>query len=407
MRIGLVSQWFYPEGVRIAGTWATELAKLGHEVHVVTGFPNYPSGRLYNGYTISLYSKEQWNGVTIHRGPLYPSHDGNPIKRFVNYFSFAIGSTLASFRVPQVDVWITNCTPVTAANAAMVQKLLRGTPCVTVIQDLWPDSVLESNFLPPSLAALISPPLNAYCRLTYRLSDVIGVIAPGMAQLLEERGVPSRKIQHMPNGLPDMFSTAAQNSTKSSRAELGLPEGRLFMYAGNMGPLQNLEALVEAFAKVPSAQLAIIGSGVTENRIRRKVEDVANIHVLGRVPSTEIGRYISASDIQIVSLADSPLLRVTMPSKVQTALSAGKPIFAYAAGDIAEVVTRPRAGLACAPGNEEAAVRTIEHLNSLDESTLIEMGARAREVYDTEYSVRKMVGRLELALNSAIQSRLK
>ncbi|WP_241724084.1 glycosyltransferase family 4 protein [Dietzia sp. E1] len=384
---------------------AKGLASLGHEIHVVTGFPNYPHGEIYPGYKVRPYMRELLDGVTIHRGPLYPSHDGNPVRRISNYLSFSAGAIPTSFRVPTPDVWLTNCTPATVAAPAMLQNAVRQTPHAQIIQDLWPDSFTGSGFVTGRTSWAMSAAISRFCQLSYRLSDSIGVISPKMIDLLSARGVPRNKLSYVPNSIDDSHLHPSARCDESLKRKLRLPSGRIFMYAGNFGKLQSLPSLISAFTKTPDAQLVLVGGGVEEELMRQRAVGAPNIHFVPRQPLDKIGEYIAASDVQIVSLADTPLLRVTMPSKVQAALAAGRPIFAHAMGDAADVVTDSQVGIAANSADQAETVAAIQKLLTLSSQELSEMGSRARKLYEDEYSLKAGALRLESFLEATIKSR--
>lgn len=406
MRIGLVTQWYPPENPAIAGpTMAHALASRGHEVHVVTGFPNYPQGALYPGYSIRPYQREHDGDVTVHRGPLVPSHDRSAVKRAVNYLSFAAGASMAAARVPRPDVWLTNGTPVTAAIPATLWSTIQRSAHAMVVQDLWPESVTESRFTSPQTAAKMERVLRPASDFLYRGANALGVISPGMRRTLVARGVEEGAICYTPNAVGDRHLFPGQIDQRAMRQELSLPlEGRLFMYAGNLGELQNLDNLLQAFLEVPQAHLVLVGSGVARERLMRQAGEAPNITFVDRQPLDQIGRYIAASDIQVVSLEDSPLLRVTMPSKVQTSLASGRPILAHAAGDAADVVTELGAGLAGHPDDPQATALTIAAMMRLSPFELNQMGALGRAAYEANYTPATTGERLENLLMTA-QSR--
>lgn len=406
MRIALASQWYPPEGATdVPYTMAHALAARGHEVHVVTGFPNYPQGTLYPGYSIRPYLREQDGDVAVHRGPLYPNHDQSAGRRAANYLSFAAGASLAAARVPRPDVWLTNGTPVTAAVPAALWSALQRVPHAMVVQDLWPESVTESGFTSSGTAARLERVLRPASDFLYRRADALGVISPGMRATLVARGVDDKAICYTPNAVGDGHLLPAVADRAALRRELSLPtEGRLFMYAGNLGELQNLENLLRAFLMAPQAHLVLVGSGVARERLMQQAGEAPNITFVDRQPLDQIGRYIAASDVQVVSLEDSPLLRVTMPSKVQTSLASGRPILAHAAGDAADVVTGLGAGLAGHPGDPRATAQAIATMMSLSSIELDRMGACGRAAYETNYTPAATGERLENLLMTA-QSR--
>lgn len=405
MRINFVTQWYPPEPAGPAYAPAIGLTQRGHEVNVLTGFPNYPTGRIYEGYSLKPYARERGaDGITVHRVPLYPNHDANAVKRMGNYLSFATSASVAGQFLPPADVWLTYSSPATAALPRMLQPPGRRAPHFMIIQDLWPDSVTESGFTGGTAARAIHATLDAFCKLSYRDASGIGIISRGMRDVLTERGVPDAKIFDTPNWVEDR----PLPEKPRTRADLGLPaSGRLFLYAGNLGELQALDHLVEAFAG-SDAQLVLMGSGVKRDSLARMLAERAlpNVHLLDPVPAHEVAEYYAACDIVVVSLVDRPLLRVTMPSKVQASLAAGRPIFAHAAGDAAAVVTEADAGRAAAPGTRDAA-SAVAALAAASDDDLRAMGRRARAYYDAHFSPETGLDRLENALLTITSDKAK
>lgn len=274
-----------------------------------------------------------------------------------------------------------------------------------VIQDLWPESVTQSGFLDSRTRRIADASLGAYCNAMYRNTDAIGVISPGMRDVLIDRGVDPGKIHYTPNTVPDNHLLPQTPPAAIDRSELGLPAGRLFMYAGNLGRMQNLHNLIEAFRRVPEAQLALVGSGVAEPELRELSRDAPNITFVKRQNLNTIGKYIAASDVQIVSLSDTPLLRVTMPSKFQACVAASRPVLVHAAGDVAEIAELERIGLYASPTDTTLASSAIRELTAMPPSSLSAMGKRARELYESTYSENVGIRRLELLIDSAVVRR--
>lgn len=242
----MITQWYDPEGSSAAlpGVISRAILEQGHEVHVVTGFPNYPSGKVFPGYRVKPYAREVLHGVTVHRSPLYASHDGRAGTRAANYLSFAAGAgAVALSRLPEVDVALVHGTPATAAIPALALKAMRGTPFVLHVQDLWPQTVLDSGFLAHG-RAWTETALHRFCDLSYRAASAVAVIAPGMVGHIAARGVPESKLSVVPNWADE---AAFRPVPKDHRlqAQLGLDRRFTVMYAGAFGGYQNLDVLVD------------------------------------------------------------------------------------------------------------------------------------------------------------------
>lgn len=422
----MVSQWYPPEPAGVAAGLARGLTSRGHTVDVLTGFPNYPSGRLHPGYSLRPYRRDVDDSpagpIRVHRAPLYPSHDTRVVSRLANYASFALtSSALATSYLPRPEVWLTYSSPATATAPALAagaidalrQRLAAATPRAghaQIIQDLWPDSVLDSGFVSnPHLTRVMSDLLDRFCRYGYRHSDAIGVISPGMRDVLRQRGVPDDVIVDTPNWVdaPALPALAA-GPGRARRLTLGLPpEGTLFMYAGNLGELQALPLLIDGFAAVPDAHLALVGPGVMTERIQSRIasQRLTNVTLLPPQPPDRIAEFLTAADVLVVSLADTPLLRVTMPSKVAGSLAAGKPVLGHTAGDSAEVIEGSGAGLVARPGDGAALREAIATMASWTPEERQRRGAAARWWYDSHLSQGRCVDGherlVELAMRNA------
>ena len=402
MRVAFVSQWYPPErGVTLPKAIADGLVSRGHEVDVLTGLPNYPEGRLHDGYRIRPYRQDHDGLVRIHRAPLYPSHSHGVAGRMANYLSFAAGASLVSIsKLPSPDVWLTYSSPATAAIPAMLPQHRR-TPHAMIIQDLWPDSVLGSAMATGFVTRSLGRPLAALSHATYRSADSIGVISPGMRDVLVRRGIAPDRILDTPNWVADQHTPSDGRQELRHRLQLR-DEAKVFLYAGNFGEMQSLTTLIQAFDEACHADLVIIGDGMMRAKVERAAATRPNVHVLPPVPADEVLALQAAADVLVVSLQDTPLMRVTMPSKLQSSMAAGKPILVQGAGDVAAVVERARCGATGPPVSSELR-RAVRGLASAEASALGEMGQRARDWYEAHYSTESGAARVENLLIHAIE----
>ena len=244
MRIGMVTQWYDPEGgsAMTFGVIARALRDLGHEVDVLTGLPNYPSGVLAEGYRQRPYQREVRDGITVHRAPLYVSHDANAARRAANYLSFgASASPLAVKALGHCDAVLLVPSPPFTAGAALMLHRLRGIPFGLQVQDLWPQSVTASGMISGASVQRAERALHVMLDRLYAAADFIAVTSPGMADVIAARGVPRAKLTFVSN-----WANEAAFHPVAAPAELGLPPRREFtvMYAGAMGEVQGLEVVL-------------------------------------------------------------------------------------------------------------------------------------------------------------------
>jgi colanic acid biosynthesis glycosyl transferase WcaI len=401
VKIGIVSQWFPPEPAFIPGGLARELAARGHDVRVLTGFPNYPGGVVHEGYRQRWQHVERDGGVTVRRVPLYPSHDASAVRRVANYGSFAVTSAAAAVRyLSAVDVLYVYHPPATSFAGPALLRRLRGVPSVLHVQDVWPDSVTASPMAPHGRTArALDTALGWAMRRIYREASSIAVIAPSMRDLLVQRGADPAKVEVVLNWAEESVYRPVP-VTEAARRELGHRNRCTLVYAGNLGALQGLETAVRAAAMVEDrapVDLVVIGSGTEEGSLRKLSADLGagNIRFLGRRPPHEMAALYAAADHQLVVLRDLPFFHGTIPSKLQTALACGSPVIVSAPGDAARFVEETGVGLVCPPGDVDALADRFVQAASAGAGHRAALGARARATYESQMSMQSAVDRLE------------
>jgi colanic acid biosynthesis glycosyl transferase WcaI len=407
MKIGIVSQWYPPEPVFIPASLAEELAARGHDVRVLTGFPNYPQGLIYPGYRQRWNNRKTAGRVTTRRVPLYPSHDDSAVRRAANYLSFAATSSLAAVRyLTGVDVLYVYHSPATVYAAAALLRLLYRVPAVLHIQDLWPESVTRSSMAPRGAAGrLMHGLLGSAMRRMYREAASIAVIAPSMRDLIVERGADPAKVRVVLNWTDESLFRPVGVSDSARRA-IGHRDRCTVMHAGNIGPFQDIAGAVRAAAAVEQTgrvDLVLVGSGLEEGSTRALAAELGaeNVRFLGRRDPSEMAALYGAADYQLISLRDLAIFRGTIPSKLQAALSCGSPVVVSAPGDSAEIVQRSGLGLACPPEDWSALADSFLKAAALPAGDRADMGRRARASYLAQMSRRAGVDQLEDMLKSA------
>ncbi|MCA2213266.1 glycosyltransferase family 4 protein [Jidongwangia harbinensis] len=413
MKVGIVSQWYSPEPWFIPQNLAAELAVRGHEVRVLTGFPNYPDGKIYAGY------RQRWNdrtvdgNLTTRRVPLYASHDSSAVRRAANYFSFAATSTMAGLRyLKDVDVVYVYLTPATVFAAPAILRLLRGTPSVVHVQDLWPESVTASSMAPSgAVGKLAYRALHRMMRSIYSASSGVVAIAPSMRDLIIERGAEPSKVSVVLNWTDEELFRPVEPS-ESAKREVRRQGRTVVMYGGNLGPFQDIEGSIRAAASVETSSdidLVFVGSGLVEQEARNLVDRLGagNVRFLGRRPPSEMADLVAAADFQLLTIRDLPIFHGAVPSKLQAALACGAPVVAAAPGDTAALVKRSGAGFTCPPEDWQALAERFAQASRLSPTERAAMGDRARDAYRIDMSKRSGVDQLEKALVAAARERRK
>lgn len=407
MRIGIFTQWYEPEPgpAALSAVAARALAERGHEVHVLTGFPNYPTGRIADGYRQRPRMRERAGGVDIVRVPLVPSHDGSAVGRIANYATFGLSAAVLGVpALPALDVVWVNYSPVTLALPMWLQQAIRGTPTVCDVADLWPDTIQVSGLDGARrLNGRASRLIGQWCRAMYASSDAVTYISPGVGPLLESRGVPPERLHYLPKPADERVFHPGGTSLRRS---LGIDEDAVVVgYAGSMGAAQGLEALLEAVAAVNDPRLVLLmaGSGTREDELTQQAREagLTNVRFLGRLPQQKMTDFLATSDAAFVSLADHPLSATTMPSKTQATLASGRAILAAAPGDLADLVAGGRLGFVARPGDAHSIAAALRATVAAGRGELARVGEVARARYLAEFSVAHTTSRLEAILTEA------
>jgi lipopolysaccharide/colanic/teichoic acid biosynthesis glycosyltransferase len=381
VRILILSQWFDPEPTFKGLQFARSLQALGHDVEVLTGFPNYPGGKVYPGYQVRLFQRQIIDGIRILRVPLHPSHSSSVIGRALNYGSFGLSATIGILALPRADVVYVYHPPATAALPALVARLLQGVPFVYDVQDLWPESLAATGM--SANRALLNA-IDRGLRAIYRLAAHVVVLSEGFRTRLTARGVPEDKITVIPNWTYEHPPSAAR--------EVDLPGEFTVVYAGNMGPAQALGTVLDAAARLqaeaPGVHFVLVGDGIDLARLtaRRAQEGLPNVTFLPRQSTEEIEGVLKAADVLLVHLKDDPLFSITVPSKTQAYLRAGKAILMGVSGDAARLVEEAGAGISFAPEDADGLARAVVAMRAAGKTRLDEMGRSGARFYETRLS---------------------
>jgi colanic acid biosynthesis glycosyl transferase WcaI len=407
MRILLISQFFQPEPFLKGVIFARELMNLGHKVQVLTGLPNYPGGKIYAGYKVKLFQREVIDGVPVARVPLYPSHDKSGIRRFFNYISFALSAAvIGPWLIEPADVAYVYHPPATVQFAALVIRLLRRTPLVYDIQDLWPDS-LEASSMFTNRAGLWL--VDRICRFFYRRARKIVVLSPGYKDELVRRGVPVDKIEVIYNWC-DESGLRPVPKDPALAEKLGMAGYFCIVFAGGLGKGQSLGSVLEAARIVQSRNRRIrfvfVGSGIEEDFLKQKARDLVldNVVFLARRPISEVSSILSLADVLLVHLKDNALYAMTIPSKTQAYLAVGKPILIGVRGNAAELVAKAHAGLPCEPENPQSIAEMVLKFEAMGQEELDKMAENGRRFYRQELSVEAGAKRFEKVFQEAVKN---
>lgn len=402
-RVLIITQWFDPEPTFKGLLFSKELVARGFDVEVITGFPNYPGGKLYEGYRIKLFQKEMIEGVSITRVPLFPSHDKSKLGRIANYISFSFSSLIYGlFFARRPDVIYAYHPPLTVSVSALIIKLFRRVPVVLDIQDMWPDTLRATGMLSNSrLLGFIS----SICNVIYSFVTKIVVLSPGFKNLLIERGVPDSKIEIVYNWADEEL---LRNVTGEMPEKISNLEGFKILFAGNVGKAQSLNVILDAAHLLKDEALKIhflvLGQGLEldDLKIRANQLNLNNVHFLPAVLMEKVGDFLGSADALLIHLNSDPLFEITIPGKTQAYMAVGKPIIMGVNGDASNLVLRADCGICFEPENSVALAKAVKALMLLDPTDIHRLGKNAERFYDENLSVKVGVDSFEKVFNEVI-----
>lgn len=387
MRILIVSQYFWPENFRI-NDLVLELKSRGHEIAVLTGKPNYPEGRFYEGYGFFRKSQELFENIPVYRVPMLPRRNGSGMHLALNYLSFAFFSSIfALFHRKKYDVsFVFEISPITMVFPAIVHKKCYGTKLGLWVQDLWPESVSAAGKINSSLVQKV---LNQIVKYIYKQSDKIFVSSKGFVLSILAKYNDEAKIHYLPNWAEDVFLSTDIDKNKYSN---DIPDGFIVMFAGNIGEAQDIDNILKAALETQdekSIKWIFVGSGRKKKWLEEQILKhnlSGTVTLLGRYPLEEMPNFYVHADMLLVSLKDEEIFNLTVPAKIQSYMAFGKPVAAMLNGEGASVIHDAKCGFAVAAGDYLSLVQSIYAAKSLEKNVLQEMGENGKRFYEANFS---------------------
>ncbi len=344
MRILVISQYFYPENFRV-NTLCRELVQRGHDVTVMTAYPQYPYGKIYAGYGFKVPYEKEWGGVEIHRVKTYP-RGKTPFGMLLNCISYVVsGNRWVKKCNEKFDaIYVFEVSPVTVGLPAVKYKKKFGTPIFFNLQDLWPENVEEVlgiRFAPLTWV------INKIVDKIYTNSDKILCASKGFVSNLKQRGVAEEKLVFWPQ-----FCIPPKIEEK--KPKIFSEDTFNIVFTGNIGDAQGLDLMIEAarVLKRHGIRWYLVGDGRAKERLQKLVLEYdlkENVIFTGRVSEAEANQYVHYADCAYLSFANNKLFNMTLPAKLQTYLACGAPILAAAGGESAELINANYCGIAVAP----------------------------------------------------------
>ena len=391
MRLLFLNQWFDPEPCMKGLDFTEALVDRGVSVTVVTGTPNYPTGVVYPGYRNQWHRVDTQGRTVVHQVAVYPSHDGNAIKRVLNYASFFVTGLWRMVRLARsADVLYAYHPPLTVPFATVLVAKAFRKPSVVEIQDLWPESLAATGMADHRVVLRV---VGAMARFVYRHADVVIAQSDGFRTAIVERGAAPDDVVVIYNWTDESVLLDSAEPPVVTLASAATPDEVHVLYAGNLGPAQDLDLVLDAASILRAVgdrvRVHLMGTGQSEGHLRRRVADehLDNVTFHAQQPRQLVGPVLAQADALLVVLKDDPLFRITVPSKTQSSLAAGRPILMAVAGEAAGLVERSGGGVVVEPGSASALVAAIRQVAAMSGEQRSAMGAAGRRFYLSEMSL--------------------
>lgn len=399
----VVSQCFFPEQFRINDI-CQEWIQRGYEVTVLTGIPNYPQGKFYDGYGFFRKRKENWNGINIIRIPLIPRGRSN-IGLICNYFSFVIvGFLWKCFTRIEADyVFNFETSPMTQALIAVWYAKKRRIPCYIYVQDLWPENVeIVTGIHNPAIIR----PIEKMVQYIYRNCTMAFATSPSFVKEICKRNIEKSKVLYWPQYAEEFYRPIDRKKNSE------IPEDGNFkiVFTGNIGYAQGLDILVETAVLLKerheNVRFYIVGDGRYREEFERKIKTrciQSEILLIGKYPAERIPEILSACDAAFLSFMDNPLFEKTIPAKLQSYMACGMPIIAAAAGETARIISEAKCGVCSPIGNAEALADCIHEFLRLPQKELQNMKQNSIEYCEKYFNKKMLMDQMERYFNENIE----
>jgi glycosyltransferase involved in cell wall biosynthesis len=376
MRIGLLTQYYPPEiGAPQARLSALvhSLKERGHEAFVLTGQPNYPTGRLYPGYR-GFFARDVIDEVPILRSWIFPTRSASGLRRLASYLSFSLSALISgTLRLPRVDYLITESPPLFLAPVGYLLAKLKGARWILNVSDLWPEVWEKLGLGVPRPFIRAAQAIERFC---YRRAWLVTGQTRGILEGVSKSS-PKTYTRYFPNGVDTSLFSATPVPSSGSRSR----EDRrcTFAYAGLHGVAQGLDQLLAAVARLGDLDIEVVfvGDGPEKGALMERAQRLAlrSVRFLDPIEHREVPGLLANADVALVPLRLA--LEEAVPSKLYEAMAAGLPVLLVSVGEAERLLTEARAGLTVAPGDTHALADAMRFL-AANPDVRREMGERGR-----------------------------
>lgn len=395
-----MTQYFYPENFK-SNDIAFELKKKGYDVDALVGIPNYPEGKFYSGYGVFKKRKETINGVNVYRTLQIPRGKG-AIRLFINYISYAISATidvLFFYIFKKYDAIIVHeVSPIFQAIPAVVYKKIRKTPMYLWVLDIWPDALRSSGGIKSN--SIINA-VDVIVKWVYRNSDRILLSSRRFEDMIIGKGDFNNKLYYFPNWSND------QMIVNESTLIPELPKGFVIMLTGNLGKVQDLDSVGKCMIMLKEhkeIKWVFVGDGSHKEWLDKFISDnnLSDVaFALGRFPGNTMPSFYKKADALLVTLmGDYPQLRKVVPARLQSYMSAGRPVLAMIGEGGSEIIQEAKCGYAVESSDYRALADIILNKVLTNREEFEKMGINGRIYYEQEFTKEKCINHLCEIINN-------
>src|SRR5262249_48449928 len=356
----------------------------GHDVTVLTGFPNHPNGVLrpeYRKHFRKLVFCERVKDVNVIRSWLLPFPNRKAHERILNYGSFCLSAAVTGSFLPRPDIVIATSPQLLVGLSGWWIAKLKGVPFVLEVRDLWPESLAAVGA--GDTESLLYRTLYNVAAFLYRQADNIVVVSPAFREhLIQHWRIPGEKISIVQNGVETRIF--CPRTSANARRELAIEDKFVVSYIGTLGMAHGLETVLEAAQRIqdsaPEVVFMLIGDGADRERIEgiAKARNPTNVRVVAQQAREKIPSYISASDVCLVLLKKSEVFNTVIPTKMLEFMSCGRPVILGVNGQARKILEAARGGICIEPENPDALCEAIQDLRT-NEYLRVLLGQNGRE----------------------------
>jgi len=405
LKILITSQHFYPENFRINSV-AKSLVALGYEVDVLTGMPNYPSGKIFKGYESASLKNESYEGVSIFRVPIFLRGSGSNIALSLNYLSYVLSASIFGYwrlkkRYDAVLCYGTS--PILQAIPAIILAKKNHAKMVLNVQDLWPESVSATGRIH---SPVVIWALSKIVSWIYKHSHIVLVQSEAFCEsILQMRA--GLKIVYWPNSVDPMLYKGEEIALPSNLVELFSSGKFIITFAGNIGSAQSIETIVEAAELLKDQdhiKIVLLGDGSKRAWALQEIEDrnLSNLYLPGAFPESLMPSIYRKSSCLLVSLSNKTIFSLTIPNKIQGYLAQGRPVIGSLNGIGAKVIEDAGVGLTASAENPQLLTQKILEMSQKSINDLETYGRNGKAYFMNHFEHDRLMGQLDDILRGSL-----